>query len=347
MEPAINPHISKEPQKVKRRVIAAAAADHSYYDGDVVEYVAEDVSRKIYNINQIDLSNIECKPFDIRKMFEYYLKQYMTIENPEYDIFKQTYSEELSSNIDKYAFFRKIYQTTPKIRTPFEKINRIWQHVYHPFTAEQVINAESNMGQTYNTPFAAREITKDIITYYFKAQNTQLLTILDANSNIGMDSISFCDYFKQVICIEYEPEVACALAHNIKNLTRKNAIVYQGSCLTLLATPKITTSIDIIYFDPPWNGSLWNSTGMLKLDGITINIIIIDCFKKIPNLKAIFLKIPKHKEEYTYLNKEINSEFDESLKDLGFPIKLTPNEIKYRSKYNRLFTYYLYSFIKQ
>jgi 16S rRNA G966 N2-methylase RsmD len=301
---------------------------------------------QIHRINLDDLDN--CKDvvhFDYIKMFEFYLKQYM--EKKE---FKKEYKTVLDSNMtmhELYSFFDNIYNKNPENKTPVEKMHRVWGSVYGLFKIEQVTNASSNMGQTYNTPYTARIETRSIIEKYIS--NSTELTILDANSNIGMDSLYFCSYFNKVICCEYIKEVACALAHNIKNLTKRNANVYQGSCLDLLENDSITKEINVIYFDPPWGGEEWNKIEMLQLGKTYMNDVINFCFTRynIPKLEVIFLKIPKHTGKYSYLNNQIAKKFRRSIpKD----VKLIEEEIKYSkdngSSKDNEFTYYLYTFVK-
>jgi len=125
-----------------------------------------------------------------------------------------------------------------------DKIKRKWGQIYgNRFRLELFTNTETNMDTQYNTPYSAREIMKQVISDQLHAYKieTNTLTILDANSNIGMDALTFCEYFKHVICIEKDINFFCALQENMKLPKERKASIYNGSCLDFL---KIGPSYD-------------------------------------------------------------------------------------------------------
>jgi 16S rRNA G966 N2-methylase RsmD len=122
-----------------------------------------------------------------------------------------------------------------------EKIKKKWGQIYgNKFGLELFTNTETNMKTEYNTPFSAREIMKKIISQELEKYgfDTSELTILDANSNIGMDALTFREYFKHVICIEKQEDFFCALQENMKLLKLDNVSIYNDSCLNFLKVGK-------------------------------------------------------------------------------------------------------------
>lgn len=285
-----------------------------------------------HNVILINLDDITCVPFDYKKMYEYYLLHGYRHEH-EYE-----HGQKNNKNYNKNSYKNIIYK----------KMHDDWNHIYKPYDFNLIVNAESNMGNNYNTSYKARLIIKETIKELIP--DTETLTIMDANSNIGMDALSFCTYFGHVICIEKEPDAVCALAHNIKNFTGNtgntgnNVRVYSGSCLDFIDNSNLIHDINVIYFDSPWGGKLWNTYDMLNLDGIFMDEIIIKCFTKIKDLKAIFLKHPKHYGKYKFINKKIINDFNESLKKLNCGnIIFKKHVISYTDI--KPVTYYLFSFI--
>jgi 16S rRNA G966 N2-methylase RsmD len=122
-----------------------------------------------------------------------------------------------------------------------EKIKKKWGQIYgSKFGLELFTNTETNMKTEYNTPFSARESMKEFISQQLKRYkfDTRKLTILDANSNIGMDALTFREYFKHVICIEKQEDFFCALQENMKLLKLDNVSIYNDSCLNFLKVGK-------------------------------------------------------------------------------------------------------------
>ena len=108
------------------------------------------------NVVKINLNKIDCPKFDHMKIFEYYLNNYKLREE-----FNKVFHKILHNDVKTlFKYFKKLYKKDPTIHTPYEKIRRIWDDVYKPYTYKQITNVESNMDNTYNTVYPAKIINQ-------------------------------------------------------------------------------------------------------------------------------------------------------------------------------------------
>ena len=248
------------------------------------------------------------------------------------------------------------------------------EEIYKPFLkfvyGDKIFaNTSENVKNRFNTPPEARKKTIEIMTNILSKSNLKQLHILDANANIGMDSVEFCKYFKHVSSIEYDENYAKVLSYNLKDC--KNKTVYWGSCLDFIKDKKLCKNIDVIYFDPPWGGENYRTIVDLcgvyddKGKSVQIDSIINKCFTDYPNIKAIFAKLPIHgtgsaikrdvidikittqlkkisSEKITFIDNYENNlvNNDENIKHYDVPI------IQYINEKHRKYSYFLYAFIR-
>lgn len=132
----------------------------------------------------------------------------------------------------------------------------------------------------YTTSKQASQITY-IIKKYCDSKNCD---ICDATAGMGGNSIYFCQYFKNVICIDVSENTVCFLEKNLHNY--KNKFIINDNCIDIL---KIIT-VDVLFFDPPWGGKEYKNIQNIDLYIDNINIIdIINTYylyAKIISLKA-------------------------------------------------------------
>jgi 16S rRNA G966 N2-methylase RsmD len=248
------------------------------------------------------------------------------------------------------------------------------EEIYKPFLAfvyggVTFANTSENVKNRFNTPPEARKKTIEIMTNILSKSNLKQLHILDANANIGMDSVEFCKHFDRVSSIEYYESYAKALAYNLKDF--KNKTVYWGSCLDFIKDKKLCENIDVIYFDPPWGGENYRKIVDLcgvyddKGKSVQIDSIINKCFTDYPNIKAIFAKLPIHGSgsaikrnvidiKITTQLRKISSEKikfiddyennlvkkKEKIKHIDVPI------IQYTNEKGNKYSYFLYAFVR-
>lgn len=113
--------------------------------------------------------------------------------------------------------------------------------------------------------------------------------IIDCNSGIGGNSISFAKYFKKVISIELDYNRYKILENNINLFNLTNVNIINDDCIHYL-----NTIYDCYFFDPPWGGY-----GYKKIEKLSIklsNLSLKDIINKIrinTNHKIIF-KLPNN-----------------------------------------------------
>jgi len=145
------------------------------------------------------------------------------------------------------------------------------------------------------TPFkVANVISRFIISYYRSIHGKAPVHILDATANIGGNSISFCQLFNNVTCIELKPTTAKILEHNCK-LTKSNNVTIICDDFKNRITNRFLHNVDVIFIDPPWYINGQPNEG-LSLDNNCWNSLPIDdILIRIKNIKKIIvgLKVPK------------------------------------------------------
>jgi 16S rRNA G966 N2-methylase RsmD len=114
-------------------------------------------------------------------------------------------------------------------------------------------------------------------------------TIFDATAGIGGNTISFSNYFKQVIAIENNITRFNILKNNIDIIKLNNVKIYNDNCFN-----KLNYNCNGFFFDPPWGGPNYKLEKKLRLtlDNISLYDIIIHIKKQTFN--PIFFKLPKN-----------------------------------------------------
>jgi 16S rRNA G966 N2-methylase RsmD len=139
-------------------------------------------------------------------------------------------------------------------------------------------------------PYEAQLITDTILKYV--SENN---IIVDANANVGGNTINFAFKFANVISIELDTFVYSALKNNIGEYHLNNVTAYNMDCLSFLYN---TDNIfDIVFFDPPWGGVLVNLDKTNKIELVLndtpLDTIIYKLLKqKRRNKLKIFMKVP-------------------------------------------------------
>jgi 16S rRNA G966 N2-methylase RsmD len=122
--------------------------------------------------------------------------------------------------------------------------------------------------------------------------NSDDITITDATSGIGGNSLSFASVFKKVNSIEWDILQFNALKNNVLEYNYDNVNCYYGDCLRIIPT----LNQNIIFLDPPWGGKSYKKEIELTLEigNIPVVHIINDWKKNCKDLHLVAIKIPKN-----------------------------------------------------
>lgn len=136
------------------------------------------------------------------------------------------------------------------------------------------------------TPYKYSLLMINIIMKHVKTKD---ITITDACSCIGADTITFCKNFKRVNAIELCSDRFCFLKDNLNLLNFNNYKLYNNDCMKIIKN----IDQDIIYFDPPWGGRNYKNKKHIDLfiSGISISKIC-NLVKKYTSY--ICLKVPNN-----------------------------------------------------
>ena len=138
---------------------------------------------------------------------------------------------------------------------------------------------------SFSGKIASEELCK-YIYYVFKKKG---ITITDATSNNGSDTIPFCLNFKYVNAIELNEVNFEVLRNNCDVYKIKNINLINDDCLNHIGILKQ----DVLYFDPPWGGVEYKKKDSLKL--YLGKLELSDIYKKyINNCRMMIFKIPKN-----------------------------------------------------
>jgi 16S rRNA G966 N2-methylase RsmD len=121
-------------------------------------------------------------------------------------------------------------------------------------------------------------------------------TIVDLNSGLGGNLLSFANFFDKVGGVEIDDNRFQILKNNVENYNYDNIEIYHDDCVKII--PKIKNHYDIFFFDPPWGGPTYKNHNNIKIKLSNINLE--DIINKYEN-KLIILKLP-----YNYENKFSN-----------------------------------------
>ena len=164
-------------------------------------------------------------------------------------------------------------------------------------------------------------IDKDAVTYITKPSDSerittficdimcrfnkqpQDITIVDGTACAGGDTITFCNKFRIVIPIEENAIRYNHLFNNLAVYDIKNAYPILGDSLQMI--PQIQKSVDVIYIDCPWGGSVYKRYEKLELSfgGYDLDVVIKMLFDKKKDIKLIVLKLPKNYDYDSFENK--------------------------------------------
>ena len=138
---------------------------------------------------------------------------------------------------------------------------------------------------------SVNSLLADIITW-------QPAVVIDANANIGSDTINFARNLlaTRIIAIEKDPATYRLLQANTKMYA--NVTAYEMSCVEYL---RRLPAADIIYFDPPWpeyRDYKLQAKVSLELDKINILELIREF---LPKARMVILKTPFNYADYDKL----------------------------------------------
>lgn len=126
------------------------------------------------------------------------------------------------------------------------------------------------------------------------------LTVTDATSNVGSDTIMLAKHFHHVNGIELSNEQFPILQHNVNQYNFNNVTLYNGDSLTLMSTLKQ----DVIYIDAPWTGRDYKQHKQLKL--YLSNMELSEIYNKyIQYAKLIIFKVPINYDFNNFLTEAI------------------------------------------
>lgn len=94
-----------------------------------------------------------------------------------------------------------------------------------------------------------------------KYMNSSKITVTDATSNVGSDTIMLGKHFKAVNGIELSNEQFPILQHNVSQYKLNNIKLYNGDSLNIIPTLKQ----DVIYIDAPWTGPDYKNNDIMRL----------------------------------------------------------------------------------
>lgn len=153
------------------------------------------------------------------------------------------------------------------------------------------ISNESKYSTT--PPKDADRISKIIKTYFCKNNNDNNIcdiTVTDATSNVGGNTLSFAKFFTKVNAVEYN-KIHCDMLKNNVNLykyDKKVNIICDDYTKVMMELKQ-----DVVFFDPPWGGSDYRYKDKLPLK--LGDILIQDIVNKLKNTtKMIVLKLPQN-----------------------------------------------------
>ena len=76
-------------------------------------------------------------------------------------------------------------------------------------------------------------------------------TIFDGTAGLGGNTLSFCNYFKNVISCEINKSRYDILKKNIELYKYNNIVINNINCIEYI---KNNNNSDVYFFDPPWGG---------------------------------------------------------------------------------------------
>jgi len=145
-----------------------------------------------------------------------------------------------------------------------------------------LIDEESKYSITF--PKIADNISR-VIKQYFN--NTKSLVITDATSGVGGNSISFCNFFTKVNCVEIDKPRTDMLKNNLDIYGFTNYTIYTSDYNDILND----LVQDIIFIDPPWGGLSYKTHENIQI--FLGNIPIEDICNTINNNNYAYITVLK------------------------------------------------------
>jgi len=139
---------------------------------------------------------------------------------------------------------------------PLVKMNKIFPNKKGVDKSKLMI---TNVGMYSVSKIKGSEKLIYLIKKYFN--NSTNLTITDATSNVGSDSINLAMHFKQVNSIELDFNQFSVLKHNVEIYGLQNVNLINGNSLETISTLKQ----DVVYIDAPWGGIDYKNAESMKL----------------------------------------------------------------------------------
>ncbi len=130
------------------------------------------------------------------------------------------------------------------------------------------------------------------------------IIITDGTANVGGNTLNFSSNFKKVNSIEYDEATYEGLVYNCQKVYKRGNIdFFKGDCTKIIPHLKQ----DVIFIDPPWNGSFYKAYDKmhLKLSNIDVYDIICEWFNK-KKAKMYCIKCPFNFDFITFINKFSN-----------------------------------------
>jgi 16S rRNA G966 N2-methylase RsmD len=114
--------------------------------------------------------------------------------------------------------------------------------------------------------------------------------IFDGTAGLGGNTLSFCNYFKNVISCEINKSRYDILKKNIELYKYNNIVINNINCIEYI---KNNNSSDVYFFDPPWGGPdyKFKTNISLKLSNMSL-INIVKLIKNKNNNAIICFKLP-------------------------------------------------------
>jgi len=109
--------------------------------------------------------------------------------------------------------------------------------------------------------------------------------ILDMTAGCGGNTISFCNYFNNVVAVENNDDRFNILKTNLECYNYNNYKLIKGDSIEC-----IDNIYDVFFIDPPWGGPDYKKFNNIEL--YLSNVKINDIVAIIPNNKLVVLKLP-------------------------------------------------------
>ena len=115
-------------------------------------------------------------------------------------------------------------------------------------------------------------------------------TIFDGTAGLGGNTLSFCNYFKNVISCEINKSRYDILKKNIELYKYNNIVINNINCIEYI---KNNNSSDVYFFDPPWGGPDYKFKTNISLKLANMSLInIVKLIKNKNNNAIICFKLP-------------------------------------------------------